>query len=197
MDKIKEHMAMVRVHDAIAKFGNKVFCGHSGGKDSVVIHHLTSRLLPSVWLVHNVKPLLDTVKDDPIAKLTAMYPETLDFLYSKVAAKNKVHFMPASMMEQWVRDNNFKCQIDGARTAEAFRPGKSANFIRNGINVNRTELTPMVENGMFGLTVCYPIFDWSDDDVFDYILEHKLELSDEYIANGELMAYMERTKRAK
>lgn len=195
MNIIKEHMAMVRVHDAVAKFGAKIFCGHSGGKDSVVIHHLTSRFIPSVSLVHNVKPLLATVENDPVAKLTAMYPSTLEFIYSKVAMKNKVHFMPASMMESWVKENRFECQIDGARIAEANRPGKSSNFIRNGQNVNRKELTPMVENGMFGLTVCYPILDWTDDDVFDYIAQYKLEFSDEYIENGELADYVERKKR--
>lgn len=195
MDKIKLHVALTRVADAFEKFGNKVFLGHSGGKDSCVIHHLVKTLTRDPIIVHNVKPMLSEVESDPIAKLTAMHPSTLEFLYSTVARKHHVDFMPAIMMENFVKNKGLLCQIDGARVAEANRPGKSSNFIKNGINVNRKELTPFVENGMFGLSVCYPIYDWSDDDVFDYLVENRIEVSDEYIENGELMEYLERKKQ--
>jgi predicted phosphoadenosine phosphosulfate sulfurtransferase len=104
--------------------------------------------------------------------------------------------MPAIMMQDFVYANNLTCQIDGARVSEAERPGKSSNFIRDGQNVNRKELTPFVENGMFGLTVCYPIYDWTDDDVFDYLIDTEIEVSNEYIENGEIMAYLDRKKNA-
>jgi 3'-phosphoadenosine 5'-phosphosulfate sulfotransferase (PAPS reductase)/FAD synthetase len=196
MDKIKLHNALVRVSQACERYGNGVFLGHSGGKDSCVIHSLLKRYKGDTIIVHNTKPMLDEVKDDPIAKLTAMHPETLEFFYRTVARKHHVSMMPAIMMENFVKVNNLTCQIDGARISEAERPGKSSNFIRDGQNVNRKELTPFVENGMFGLTVCYPIYDWTDDDVFDYLIDTEIEVSNEYIENGEIMAYLDRKKNA-
>ena len=196
MNNIKEHAALVRVKEAVDLYGNMLFVGHSGGKDSCVIHHMTQRFMPEVTLVHNVKPMLSSVGGH-IEELTAMYPSTLEFLYSNVALKNRMSFMPSHMMERFIRDSNLKCQIDGARIAEANRPGKSSNFIHNGINVNRQNLKPFIENGMFGLHVCYPIFDWSDDDVFDYVVKHEIQLSDEYFENGEVMTYLEKIKNGK
>lgn len=196
MNRIKVHSALVRIKEAIDLYGTMTFLGHSGGKDSCVIHHLTKQFYPNITLVHNVKPMLKDVRDDPIAKLTAMHPSTLEFLYSEVASKHKIHFMPAAMMDTFVKSNDFKCQIDGARISEANRPGKSSNFIQNGQNVNRKELKPFVENGMFGLHVCYPIYDWTDDDVFDYIVDSQLHLSDEYLDNGEIMDYLARRQNA-
>lgn len=197
MDNIKEHAALVRVKEAIDLYGTMTFVGHSGGKDSCVIHHMAQRFKPDITLVHNVKPMLASVSNDAVAKLTAMHESTLEFLYSNVALKNRMSFMPAHMMERFIRENNLKCQIDGARIAEANRPGKSSNFIHNGINVNRKDLKPFIENGMFGLYVCYPIFDWSDDDVFDYIVKHEIQLSDEYFENGEIMAYLDKMKNGR
>ncbi len=182
----KTAVALERITKAAHLVGtNGIFAGHSGGKDSCVIHHLAKRVLGhNLVTVHNVKPMLGT-SGDPVAALTEMHPETLEFLYSNVCKNGQVLFMHSSNMPDWVERNSMRMQIDGARIAEANRPGKSSDIIRNGVNVNRSLMTEIEPVGIFGLTICYPILDWSDEDVFDYLHENNLPFSDEYMKNGE------------
>ena len=92
-------------------------------------------------------------------------------------------------MSEFLWVNKIECQIDGARRSEANRPGKSSNFISNGRDVNRAELPPFVAKGLFNISFCYPIYDWTDEDVFDYLYEYKIPFSNEYQRNGEVAAY--------
>lgn len=185
-EKIK--IAIDRINKAFDK-NKRVITGHSGGKDSVVINYL-------VWLsectkyatIHNVKPLLGT-SNDPVGALTEMHPDTLNFLYTSVCLHNEIVFMHSSNMKEYIDKNSIDCQIDGSRRCEFDRAGKSSMFIANGEMVSREFITDYVENGIFGLNMSYPIFDWSDDDVFELITSRDLPLSDEYIKNGELAAY--------
>lgn len=179
----KTAAAIKRIQHVVECYGNTGFLGHSGGKDSVVIHHLAQQVA-MLRVVHNVKPLLGT-SGDPVAELTEMHPETLEFLYSTVCANHTVEFLHSSKMASWIYTNKVKYQIDGARIAEANRPGKSSNFIRNGKDTNRSELQWLELSGMFDLAILYPIFDWSDQDVWDYIITNKLSFSEEYLKNGE------------
>jgi 3'-phosphoadenosine 5'-phosphosulfate sulfotransferase (PAPS reductase)/FAD synthetase len=182
----KTEVALERIKKAALPIDlGSIFAGHSGGKDSCVIHHLAKRALgDSITTVHNVKPMLGT-SGDPVAALTEMHPETLEFLYSNVCKKGRVLFMHSSNMPEWVKENSMRMQIDGARIAEANRPGKSSDIIRNGVNVNRSLMTEIEPVGIFGLTICYPILDWSDEDVFDYLNDNDLPFSAEYLKNGE------------
>lgn len=181
-DKIKA--AHLRIKTAYEIHGNSIFLGHSGGKDSCVINHLTKQVIPDYKIVHNVKPMLGT-SGDPVAALTEMYPSTLVFLYSNVSVNQPVEFLHSSQMPNYIERNNLTCQIDGARIEEHDRPGKSSNIIRNGESVNRKEMTEYEPNGIFGLAICYPILDWSSQDIFDYLVAHNLPFSNEYIENGE------------
>lgn len=172
----------------------KVLVGNSGGKDSTVILELTKMVAAQraantknsgFVIVHNVKPMLSDSLD-PVQKLTAMHPETLEFLYSEICRNNPVVVMHSSKMAQYLAAYKFTCQIDGARRVEYNRPGKSSEFIMDGKNVNRLELPPYVECGLFDISFAYPIFDWEDKDVFDFCYFHELNLSREYEMNGEL-----------
>ena len=186
----KTNSALYYIEKCVSEHGNAGFLGHSGGKDSIVIHHLAQLMIDhqSLVIVHNVKPLLGT-SGDPIAELTEMHPETLDFLYASVCVNNEINFLHSSMMQQWIIDHAVKYQIDGARKAEYDRPGKSSNIIRNGKDVNRSEMNWYEPDGIFGLAIVYPIFDWSDQDVWDYIITNKLAFSEEYLKNGEYEKY--------
>lgn len=186
MDKKKVTVAEQRIVAAISKHNwSKVFVGHSGGKDSCVVHHLAKKMLAiGVMVVHNVKPMLGT-SGDPVAALTEMHPETLEFLYSNVCKGTEVHMLHSGIMSCFVEDEGLQLQIDGARVSEYNRPGKSSDFIRNGVNVNRKNLTSYEPVGIFGLSICYPIFDWTDEDVFDYLDDNQLPFSKEYMKNGE------------
>jgi 3'-phosphoadenosine 5'-phosphosulfate sulfotransferase (PAPS reductase)/FAD synthetase len=171
-----------------------MFLGHSGGKDSTVILHLTKFVVPKFKIVHNVKPMLGT-SGDPVGALTEQWPQTLEFMYTDVCKNNSVTFMHSTAMEQWVSENNLLCQIDGARKSEATRAGKSANIIRDGVSVSRSEMKELETNGIFGLAICYPILDWTDVDVFDYLTENKIAISKEYYVNGELESYLNGTMK--
>ena len=186
----KTNAALYYIGHIVSIRGNTGFLGHSGGKDSIVIHHLAQQVIDSqsLLIVHNVKPLLGT-SGDPVAELTEMHPETLDFLYSTVCKTSEVQFLHSSMMKFWILKNAVTYQIDGARKAEADRPGKSSNIIRDGKDVNRAEMNWFEPVGIFNLAILYPIYDWSDQDVWDYIITNKLTFSDEYLKNGEYEKY--------
>lgn len=191
----KTKIAVDRINAAFS-LNSRVITGHSGGKDSVVIHDLVNKSAGTRFaIVHNVKPLLGT-SGDPVAALTEMHSETLDFLYTDVCRNNNVQFMHSSMMPQYIAQNKIDCQIDGSRLCEYTREGKSSEFIINGEKVSRKHMTEYIANGIFGLNMSYPIYDWSDDDVFEYIHVNKLTLSEEYVKNGELQAFRNKWQKA-
>lgn len=184
----KAQIAIERIKTAATK-NRRIITGHSGGKDSVVIHDLVNRSgITRFGIIHNVKPLLGT-SGDSVAALTEMWPETLDFLYTNVCKSATLTFMHSSNMAQYIWDNRIDCQIDGSRLSEYTRAGKSSQFIVDGKSVSREFMTDYVPNGIFGLNMVYPIFDWTDDEVFEYIHEQGLAISREYEINGELESY--------
>lgn len=193
MNEVMIDTAIERIRKAAALAQGKIFVGHSGGKDSCVVHDLCLKTLGegNVVVVHNPKPMLGT-SGNAWGALSEMYPETLNFLYTNVFKQHHVHVFPSFLMKPFILKNDIRCQVDGARASEHSREGKSTDFIRDGVNVSREFLVEYVEEGMFGLAISYPIFDWTDNDVFDYIALNKLGLSDEYINNGELMAWANR-----
>lgn len=186
MDKI--NAAIKRIQTANELNNGKLFMGHSGGKDSCVIYDLCMKALPDLYVVHNIKPMLGT-SGTAVGALTEMHPETLEFIYTDVCKKHHVHFFHSSGMKDFLNEHRFTCQVDGSRVSEYTRAGKSSEFIKDGKNVSRKDMTEYVQNGIFGLNMCYAIYDWSDADVFDYIMQNQLTISDEYIKNGELDAY--------
>jgi 3'-phosphoadenosine 5'-phosphosulfate sulfotransferase (PAPS reductase)/FAD synthetase len=194
MDQDKLNAALARLEYIKRKFPPAtVYMGHSGGKDSAVILSLMNRVFGEhkFNIVHNVKPMLGT-SDNPVDRLTEMHPDTLVYFYAYVCRNNKVTSMLSIHMPGWVREKGLLCQVDGARRSEATRAGKSSNIIVNGENVNRANMPEFVENGMFDISFSYPILDWEDDDVFDYLIENGITLSKEYEVNGELDAYKAR-----
>lgn len=186
MSKIE--ISLDRIARAYNRFGNTLFIGNSGGKDSCVILHLAQQIYPNITIVHNVKPLLGT-SGDPVAALTEQHPKTLEFMYTSLCRHNSVIFTHSSLMPEWLNKTGFKCQIDGARRSEWDRPGKSSNIIVNGQNVNRKDMPDFVETGIFGMSLVYPIVDWTDDDVFEYLVTNNIPFSDEYVVNGEYDAW--------
>ncbi len=154
--------------DLIQKYFEKyefgMFVATSGGKDSTVILDLALKINPEIMIVHNPKHIT--------------HPDTVQFLYD-ISQKNVIHYVPSKMMEQFIKENQLKCQIDGTRISEFDRVDKSADLIINGKTVSRTEMSDHGV-GIWGLENIYPIYDWSDDDVFSYCKNHFLPLSREY-----------------
>jgi predicted phosphoadenosine phosphosulfate sulfurtransferase len=148
--------------------------GHSGGKDSVVTQWLVASTLAersiTLPVIHTSKPGGDN----------AIHPDTLNFLYQ----------LPFSV-ELWPRalgsNPKYILQFDGSRASEYDRLDRSANFIKNGESVSRTELEFEVPNSMFGMTFIFPIYDWTDSDVWATIYRHALPYSPEYVAETEIL----------
>lgn len=142
----------------------KPYIGTSGGKDSVVIEWLTNKAFPiRMPVVHTPKGIT--------------HPETVAFLYER-SITTPIIYCPSSQH----RLLGFDTQIDGTRIAEHNRTdGRSTDFVRNGQNVSRTELTMWCPNGLFGLNFVFPIYDWSDEEVWACIFANDIPFTREYL----------------
>ena len=143
---------------------NEVYIGHSGGKDSVAITRLVDTALPDhgMLIVHTPKP-------------GEVVPATVDFLYG---LRRPVLYCP----KEHHKGLGFKVQIDGTRRAEHSRTdGRSTNLVMDGNDVSRDHMPLYVKNGLFGLDFIFPIFDWTDEEVWAYILTNEIPFSEEYL----------------
>jgi len=138
-----------------------IYIGHSGGKDSVVVHYLATQIFQNIPVVHTPKP-----------EVTHFL--TLQFLYSR---NFPIQYIPKEHHSRF----GFKTQIDGTRIAESSRTdGRSTTVVIDGVDQSRTEMEAYVKNGLFGLNFIYPIVDWTDDEVWAFIKDRNLEVSKEY-----------------
>lgn len=183
----KTRIALKRIKNHV-DYGCHV--GHSGGKDSNVVWHLAKSLFPDIMVIHNTKPLYF---DKPSGK-TDVHTMTLQYLYEYVIPNSHtVLFVESKKMEQVVYDLGLECQIDGSRADEYTRSGKSSTFVVDGVNVERSNMTEYVEEGLFLMSFCYPIFDWTSNDVFNYHLVNNIPLSREYLSDEEYIIWQEQT----
>lgn len=158
-----------RIQDAPFLEKEKVglFVGHSGGKDSVVVRWLTDNAFKDVPTVHTVKSA---------GVRNAVHSLTRDFLYS---LGRPVLYVPDNA--ELLYSLGLDTQIDGTRRAEASRrDGRDVGLIVNGNERSRAETPLYLENGIFGLNLIYPIFDWSDEDVWATIFAYDIPYSLEY-----------------
>jgi 3'-phosphoadenosine 5'-phosphosulfate sulfotransferase (PAPS reductase)/FAD synthetase len=147
--------------------GSVVYVGHSGGKDSVLVRWLTDRALgPGVMTIHTPKP--SGIRNE-------VHPLTKEFLYS---LNRPILYVPDG--ENLPR-LGYKVQIDGTRVAEADRrDGRDIGLIVEGREVSRTETPLYLTSGLFGQNFCYPIYDWSDEEVWAAIFHYDIPVSPEY-----------------
>ena len=147
----------------ITRYLDDDFCiGHSGGKDSAVVHFLANKIL-------NLNlPVAHTSKTEGF---NAIHPSTLVYLYSRP--------FPIELYPEGT-DFPYKGQIDGTRSNEAERLNKSTDLIVDGVSINRKHMTEYNPVGLFGLKFIYPIFDWTDEMVWAFHYLHRIPYSDEY-----------------
>lgn len=142
-----------------------IYTGHSGGKDSVVVQYLADQCLTC--------PTVHTPKFGNSAN--QVHALTRQFLYQQPRI---IQYVPANLHSTL----GYRTQIDGTRIAEFSRQdGRSTTFIYNGQERSREELTEYVPNGLFGLNFIFPIYDWSDLEVWSFILDRKIPFSKEYL----------------
>ena len=137
------------------------FVGHSGGKDSCVVLYLATIVHPDIAIIHNPK---DNTHID-----------TIQFLYG-LAKSRSINFIPVGEMP----DIGWKLEIDGSRRAEAARTDRSSSIIVGGVDVNRNGMPEFVSGGIFGLDILYPIVDWTDKEVWEFLISNKIPISAEY-----------------
>jgi 3'-phosphoadenosine 5'-phosphosulfate sulfotransferase (PAPS reductase)/FAD synthetase len=152
--------------DASSGFG----VGHSGGKDSDVVHHLTNIMLAKDF------PVGHTSKFEGFNKIL---PETLDYIYSRPFT---ITFYPEGTIFPYAG------QIDGTRAAEAERHGKSTDLVVNGESINRAGMGPYNPCGLFQMQFVYPIYDWSDEMVWAYHIMYDMPFSAEYKVEAAIVA---------
>ena len=180
--------AKSNIRKALAIHGTSFYVGTSGGKDSMAIKSLVSEVLlettndVSFDVVHNSKPYPFT------------HPLTQAYIYYKLSTEYPIMLLPSAHMPEYCKSQGYTLQFDGTRTAEFDREEKSDDFIRDGVSVNRTQLTPYIKNGVFEMSVSYPIYDWLDSDVFEYLQVKGIYLSGEY--EGEYPLIWEDTNHA-
>jgi len=147
-----------------------LYVGTSGGKDSVVVHHLAKLSV----LGRSIQQVLHT------AKPGITHPETLKFLYSR---NYPILFVPKGCP----MPRGLKTQIDGTRALEYSRTdGRSTDLVVGGKTMSRQDMPMFVDDGLFGMNFIFPIYDWTDAQVWAYIMINGIEYSDEYlIPKGE------------
>ena len=166
--KKKIEYVLATLNNAYMTCSDRLYVGHSGGKDSCVVLHLMKQIDPEVKVVHTPK-----LQDK-------MLPETLEYFYYSMCQANVVYIVPFEHMDNFIIRNNLMMQIDGSRRDECDRTDRSDDFVKGGENVNRKDLPQFVEEGLFGVPQLYPIYDWTDDEVWRYIKENNIQVSKEY-----------------
>jgi len=162
--------AITKACTLIQQYLTPGFCvGHSGGKDSNVVHYLANIEL-GLRL-----PVAHTSKTQGF---NAIHPATLVHLYSRP--------FPIELYPEGT-DFPYKGQIDGTRADEAERLEKSNDLVFNGEAINRKYMKPYNASGLFGMKFIYPIFDWNDAMVWAFHLRGNLPFSEEYEQEHEVM----------
>lgn len=190
-DKIKNATQIIRKY--IKKFNispNEIFIGHSGGKDSSVVRHLMHSIYNEAKVVHNIKKIYTKDTDKEIGK-TDVDVRTLTYLYNEGNDYN-ICFVGANQMKEFLKTNGLKYQIDGSRKDETDRTNKSSTFETDGELIRRENMTDFNDNGLYGLKIIYPIYDWTAEDVFEYHVMNNLKLSEEYVDDEEFSEWVKK-----
>jgi len=162
--KIEE--AVQRIRSAPFPADLTRYVGHSGGKDSILVRYIADRMTPGMMTIHTPKP--KGVRNE-------VHPATKEFLYS---LDRPVLYVPEHCD---IKHMGYRIQIDGTRAAEADRrDGRDVGLIVEGKEVSRKETPLYLENGLLGLSFIYPIYDWSDVEVWAAIFAHNIPVSPEY-----------------
>ena len=144
------------------------YVGHSGGKDSVLVQHLADRVF-NVPTLHSTKPT---------GVENVVHPLTQKFIYEQ---DRVIIHTPLTRQNEVLSYLGLSTQIDGTRIAEHNRDdGRSIDVVINGKSVSRKELPLYLKDGLLGLDFVYPIYDWSDIEVWTTILKLNIPFSDEY-----------------
>lgn len=132
---------------------NHCFVSFSGGKDSIVVLRLVTALYRDVLVVHNANPEID-----PAEIVKMLHGHRYVITPSKERHATLIQAL------------DLRCSFDGTRRDEHDRTdGKSTTVVFDGKNVNRSFMEHwMTHKGLADIPTCFPVFDWTDDDINGY-----------------------------
>lgn len=139
--------AHIRIRAAVQAAGgiNRIYVAYSGGKDSETVLRLTRQIYPNVVVIHNGH------KGEHVE-------DTEGVIFVKEPKADNV--------PQFLKTVNLTTQIDGTRQDE------DKTVIFDGIEIHRRDMPgEWTENGVWGLKISYPIWDWTDEDVLAFLKE--------------------------
>lgn len=160
-------LAQSRIKTTVDRFGlNSTYAAYSGGKDSEAVRRLTIDLYPRAMLIHNGH------------RGERVSPHTEGILFVK---EPKAENVPL-----FLKTVNLRAQLDGTRRDE------DKTVIFDGVEIHRSQMpSHSTDNGVFGLHVCYPLFDWTEEDVFAYLrFTNPIRITDvhySYEGEGDLL----------
>lgn len=137
--------AQNRIREAAAAGVNRMYVAYSGGKDSEAVLRLTRSVYPCVTVIHNGH------KGEKVENTEGV------LFVKEPKAENVPKFLSTV---------NVTSQIDGTRKYE------DKTVIFDGVEIHRRDMpNGYTTNGVWGLEVFFPIWDWTDEDVFEYLRE--------------------------
>ena len=176
--------ALSLIEDALGRV-SRPYIAFSGGKDSLVVAHLVSRVAGSIPMVYC---------DDEL-----LYPEHIEYMEAaKARIGDRLRIVQgAGLHRQWFRP--WKPGMDWWRTPHrdmealpwatdrtvspgelASRLGYNGVFLglRRGESVRRADILEASTgiDRLNSIWYCNPLIEWTGDDVWDYIHEHGLDV---------------------
>ena len=151
---------------------NRLQLANSGGKDSLVIYTLAKEVGHNIPIIHT-NTTIDP--DGTLPFIRSEMPETIimhpeESFYQLVTRK----MLP-------VRKNRYCCEYlkeyagIGMRTIEGVRASESSS--RSGREIISCDTRKTMEKDGFRAQHIYPIYEWSDDDVWGFIRMRGLEVA--------------------
>lgn len=141
-EKIKE--AQNRIEECLSVYGrNRSYSAFSGGKDSRATLKLVQSVYPEVTIIHNGHAGEEV--GDQVGVLCIREPK-------------------AAMVPIFLQTVDLRLQFDGTRRDE------DKTVIFEGEEIHRSQMpTWKCSNGVFGLSCCFPLWDWTEEEVFAYL----------------------------
>jgi len=144
---LKQHVddALMRIQfvlDTMVTHPNQVVSAYSGGKDSRAVLTLARKVLPKIIAVYNGHPGEDFGEETVLI----------------VKEPKAVH------VPQFLASVDIKVQLDGTRRDE------DKDVVFGGKLIHRSAMpTSFTEKGVWGLAVMFPIWDWTEETVLEFL----------------------------
>lgn len=142
IEKVQE--AQNRIEKALGWFNrNQCYGAYSGGKDSRAVLQIVRSVYPNVLVIHNGHAGEDIGDVDGV--LCVKEPK-------------------AAMVPIFLQTVDLKLQFDGTRKDE------DKTVIFEGQEIHRSKMPGWsTSQGVFGLNCVFPIWDWTEEEVFEYL----------------------------